>query len=210
MILDHLKGSRILVFAGHVNKDSGATAFAKDGETRYSTEAEVNLDIALSLVHDLRQHSNHECQAFLGHGSWKRRSRLAYLYKPDVILDIHCNAFDDPEVRGYEVWHAGDQPSESLAGHIINSLAMGNPIPSRGTKNVYDENNPRCALWEKIPERPCVLVECGFLTNAIDAALLTSMPFQDLTAIKIALGLNQYFTPTPSAEDSGAGGGYEE
>jgi len=207
MLFDHLRGRRILVFAGHVNKDSGTTALVKDGSTYYSTEAEVNLDIALSLAHDLKQHSNHECQVFIGHGSWRRRSQLAKLINPDAILDIHCNSVVDDTVRGAEVWHAGDSDSADLAECIIDSLTHNNPIPSRGIHSVYMEDNPRRALWDKIPERPCVLVECGFLSNREDCELLTHQPFQDIVALKIGLGLQEYFGCTSPSGDCGIGGG---
>jgi len=207
MLYPHLQGRRILLFAGHTNKDMGTTQLAKEGETRYTAEAEINLDIVLSAARDLEQHSNHLCQVFVGHGSWRRRSRLAYLYKPDVVIDVHCNAFTDPDVRGFEVWCADDQPSKHLAEHLVEFLGNGNPIPSRGVHDIFVEANPRRALWEKIPERPCVLIECGFLTNKEDAELLTHMPFQDIIALKIGLGLDAFFCRGENCEGCGIGGG---
>ena len=207
MIFDHLQGRRILVFAGHVNKDSGTTAITHEGSTYYSWEAEVNLDIALSLAHDLRQHSNHACQAFVGHGSWRRRSQLAKLIKPDAIVSVHCNSVVDDTVRGAEVWYCADDSSKDLAEAVIDSLAHNNPIPSRGARDIVAENNPRRKLWDTIPERPCVLVECGFLSNKKDCELLTHQPFQDIVALKIGLGLEAYFTPTSPSGDCGIGSG---
>jgi len=207
MIFEHLRGRRILVFAGHTNKDSGTILIAKEGSTYYSWEAEVNLDIALSLAHDLKIHSNNECQVFIGHGSWRRRGQLAKLINPDAIVSIHCNSVIDDTVRGGEVWYSGDNLSKELATAIMDSLAHNSPIPSRGARDMMAETNPRRKLFDTVPERPCVLVDCGFLSNREDCELLTHQPFQDIVALKIGLGLEAFFEPTLPTSEGGATGG---
>ena len=100
-----------------------------------------------------------------------------------------------------------DPLSQAVAEELDHHLSEGNPIPSRGVRNIYLEDNHRRALWEHVSERPCVLLECGFVTNEKDCVILASQPGQDVIALKLALGLDAFFAPTPDYDDNGVGGG---
>jgi len=214
MIFDHLRGRRILVLAGHTNKDTGTTELATGGWSHYDSESGVNLDLAMLLAHDLRVHSREPgeetdkgCQVWVGHGSWERRAKLAQVYKPDAVIEIHNNAYVDDTVRGHEVWHGGDDLSKDLAECIVDCVSQGSLIPSRGVHDMYAEDNPNRRLFEEVPTRPLVLVECGFLTNQEDCELLTNDGVQAIIALKIGLGIDAFFMPTSERSEPGRGGG---
>ena len=224
MLYDHLRGRRILVFAGHTNKfeekqdtlvgDPGTVGLTCGGWSHYTTEAEVNLDIALDLARELRVHSREPgectdkgCTVFIGHGSWQRRAKLAAVLNPDAVIDIHCNAYVDDQVRGYECWYGGDDLSKDLAERIVAAVGQGTLVPSRGVKDMYAEDNPRKRLFEEIFTRPCVLFEAGFLTNAEDCKLLTHDGAQSIIALKVGIGINSFFGRISETSEPGTGGG---
>ena len=222
MLWENLTGKRLLIMPGHVNKlvwakdgahcyDLGAIRLTQHGDLHYTTEAEINLDICMYLLRLLAQHS--KAIVYLGHGTWKRKLVMADFIQPDLVIEIHCNAFDDFTVRGYEAWTDADEDSVDAAAEILSSMGQGSTIPAHGKPNghhwINKEKNPRRKLFSAIKQRPLALVECGFLTNPDDCALLVTPGYQQLVAMKIACGIEAFFAPNSGSDVAGAGGNSE-
>jgi N-acetylmuramoyl-L-alanine amidase len=132
-------------------------------------------------------------------GSFANKAIRAATIKPDAFVEIHCNAFHDRNAHGYELWHYGDLDSENLAGAIGKRMQAYTPLRNRGVKNMAVERLDEAwklkhnALFRNVPHRPLVLLECGFLTNPVDAAYLTNFANHEKIVSAIVHGLNDHF-----------------
>ena len=118
-------------------------------------------------------------------------NRLALFNKYDnaVCISIHQNQFTDPVYHGAQMFYsASDRRSEDLATSIQTSFA----------KLLQPENKREIKLCGKelflcyYSENPTVMVECGFLSNPEEAALLNTEEYQEKVALTIFNGLNSY------------------
>ncbi|MEE9457653.1 MAG: N-acetylmuramoyl-L-alanine amidase [bacterium] len=122
-----------------------------------------------------------------------------------VFVEIHANAFKEPQARGTEtfVWPRGSK-SEELAGLIQSCLcrAFRKFDPSwkdRGVKyNWYAVLRKGFALDNGIKEKDYdtrffpVLVELGFITNKKDLAVLGSPQGATASSGALSLGVNDW------------------
>ncbi len=159
-------------FAGHHN--SGAQGNGLD-------EGAVTYEIGIRLAELLGADSRFDVKlsrttrdTVLGtdnSSSLRARSSAANSWGADYFVSIHCNSASSPDAHGAEVY-SYDAPSDGsrLAGCILNSLCSLTGLSSRGTKT-----NPELAVLRQTA-MTAVLVETGFVSNASDAALLSSDP----------------------------------
>ncbi|NNE44179.1 MAG: N-acetylmuramoyl-L-alanine amidase, partial [Gemmatimonadetes bacterium] len=75
--------------------------------------------------------------------------------------------------------------TESLAEALLHQLGETLPIPNRGVRPA-----PFAVLDGAVV--PAVHVECGFLTNRNDAALLVDPEFQETVAVALTEGVSDY------------------
>lgn len=118
-------------------------------------------------------------------------NRLALFNKYDnaVCISIHQNQFTDPVYHGAQMFYsATDSRSESLAMSIQKSFAGG----------LQPENKREIKLCGKelflcyYSDNPTVMVECGFLSNPEEAALLNTEEYQEKVALTIFSGIMNY------------------
>ncbi len=104
----------------------------------------------------------------------------------DYVVSIHQNKFSESKYSGAQVFYSpNDERSEKLADcmrrSIIGFLQPENEreIVKAGS-NIYLLNN--C-------NNPCILVECGFLSNPEETAKLNSEEYQQQMAFSIYCGM---------------------
>ena len=105
----------------------------------------------------------------------------------DLVVSVHMNKFTDPSVHGPMAFYMkGSAEGEKLAKTVIDSITdeLGAPrrIANPGDYYVIRESMP-----------VSVLVECGFLSNSGDEALLQQEQHQKKLAHAIARGIFSYF-----------------
>ena len=117
---------------------------------------------------------------------------------PVMTICIHQNSFPDSSVSGPQVFFF-DQSAEGeeIAAIIQNSL---NTILEPPKPRVSKSNNDYYIL-KKTPT-PTVIVECGFLSNEDEAALLTDEAYQEKLARAIYLGACEYLSGTESNQST--------
>jgi N-acetylmuramoyl-L-alanine amidase len=105
----------------------------------------------------------------------------------DIFVSIHQNAFDNPDVKGPEVYYNMNSDSgKYLAEYIQNSLDTKlEVVKSRGIRAAEHR------LTKYLPYS--VLIECGYLTNPAEEALLVSNEYQMKVAEAIFEGINKFF-----------------
>ena len=116
----------------------------------------------------------------------KNRVKLAGETPNALLVSIHQNMFSESKYSGAQVFYASTAGSKELAELLQASLQSDlDPTNHRQAKactSVY--------LLEKIT-CPGVLVECGFLSNSTEEALLQTEAYQKKLAAVIAAGLSE-------------------
>ncbi len=119
------------------------------------------------------------------------RERLALFNREDVdcAISIHQNKFTEPQYSGAQVFYSpNNEKSADLAEYIRKSVTgLLQPDNERQNKtsdgNIYLLDN--CS-------NPCVLVECGFLSNPEETAKLADEEYQKQIAFAIYTAVVEY------------------
>ena len=118
-------------------------------------------------------------------------NRLALFNKYDnaVCISIHQNQFTDPIYSGAQMFYSGtNSSSEELARSLQSSFA----------EYLQPDNKREIKLCGKelflcyYSDNPTVMVECGFLSNPDEAALLNTEEYQEKVAMTIFNGVNDF------------------
>ena len=99
-----------------------------------------------------------------------------------TLLSIHQNTYPGSRYHGAHVFYAPTEGSRLLAEHVQNSIKSAlQPENERAVKQipdtVYIMNHVTC---------PAILIECGFLTNPEEEALLRNEDYQRKLSVVIA------------------------
>ena len=119
----------------------------------------------------------------------KKRKEIIEQYKADMVISVHQNFCPLPSRRGGQVFY--DKSSEcgkALAELIQSAFNDMEECVKKNTPLVGDYYMLKCT------ENPSVIVECGFLSNAEDEALLTSTEYQKKLAYAIFKGAVSYYS----------------
>lgn len=125
----------------------------------------------------------------------KARKQMIEDIAPYAVVSIHLNSFtQDRSVRGAQVFYAGGseddtnvKESKALAEKISESLIAG--LNDGTERAVLPKSDVR--LLQNV-SCPTVIVECGFLSNQSEAALLQSKEYQREIAKYIYRGIEEY------------------
>ncbi len=133
------------------------------------TEAALNLAIARFLEQELQQCGHAVLLTRDGPVAddeldW--RAAMSNEWGANVFLSIHCNSFRKIEAEGTEVYHyPGSAAGERLARAIQFRICDALLTEDRGVKaDKFQLLRQTCC--------PAVLIECGFISNPIDRAML--------------------------------------
>ena len=116
----------------------------------------------------------------------KNRVRLAAETEDPNLVGIHQNMFPEAKYRGAQVFYAAAPGSRALAERLQASLCADldptNHRQAKQSQSVYLMDRITC---------PGVLVECGFLSNPGEEALLQTEAYQKKLAAVLAAGLTR-------------------
>lgn len=121
----------------------------------------------------------------------KNRTALANGTPGALLISIHQNCLPGyPNVRGAQVFYNAVLPSQQLAEAVQQTLNTAvNTDRAKAAKpigdGVYLMTHTTC---------PAILVECGFLSNPEETALLQQSSYQVKMAAVIAAAYCQYYT----------------
>ena len=118
----------------------------------------------------------------------KRRIDLIDKAAPILTVSIHQNSYPEEYVHGAQVfYYAGSTQGQLLAEYIQNQLVERvDPENRRQVKA-----NDSYYLLKKTGS-PIVIVECGFLSNSVEAEKLRTPEYQERVAWAIHMGILQY------------------
>lgn len=190
----------VIIDAGHGGEDGGASG--EDG----TLEKHLNLALALEIEEMLRSMGvktrltrtedvllyNRESD-YEGHKKAQdaaTRIAIAAEYDSAIFISIHMNSFPQKQYRGLQVYYSPLSPESEKIAAEIQSLTAKNLQPENKRqikpigKNVYIMNNIT---------HPAVLVECGFLSNPEECALLSKKEYRGKLALVICAAILNYF-----------------
>lgn len=186
-----LTGRVIVVDPGHGAEDPG-TSYGK------IYEKDINLSISLYLEKELGSLGaeviltrNDDYDLSTPNANYRKKSdfdnriKLINDSKADIYLSIHLNYLSDFSYSGPQVFYNNDD--KDLAEYIqkmMNDYTNGNRKIKKIPTDTY--------MYKKL-KVPGVLIECGFLSNARERNLLTTVDYQKLVAKSISLGVLEYF-----------------
>lgn len=189
----------IILDAGHGGFDGGCVS------AEGVPEKGINLSILLRL-RDMLEISGYEVEVtrdsdvsihdkgiegLANQKSSDMDNRLALFNKYDnaVCISIHQNQFTDPVYNGAQMFYSStDSRSEELARSIQSSFV----------ELLQPDNKREIKLCGKelflcyYSENPTVMVECGFLSNPEEAALLNTEEYQEKVALTIFNGISNF------------------
>ncbi|MBR6741568.1 MAG: N-acetylmuramoyl-L-alanine amidase, partial [Clostridia bacterium] len=176
-------------------------AVAGDG----TVEKDINLNISLTLAKFLKQNgfrvimtreadvSTEDTEspqiASKKKNDLKNRLKLMSDYPDAVFVSIHLNKFTTSSAFGSQVFYSKSDESAVLADKIQKAIVSliqpdNTRVNKQATSSTYLLYNATV---------PAVLVECGFLSNASELALLKQPDYQNKMAFSIYTGILEYF-----------------
>ncbi len=133
----------------------------------------------------------------------EKRAQIGNQANADILISLHCDGIEDPQIYGLSVLYPGDKYIEdqkmlekSLAlskAILVNTVSAANAkdrgLSQRNTLIVFN--------YSKIP---VTLIEMGFLTNPQEDKLLNSEEYQNKLVKGMINGIQEYFE-SPEAQD---------
>lgn len=188
----------IVVDAGHGGNDPGKVS------GNNVLEKDVNLQIATKLANELenagfkvvmtRTEDNglyKEDDVNKKAADLRARCEIAEEENADLLISIHQNSFSDSNVRGGQAFYythsVKSKKMASLIQEHLKSADKENTREAKANDSYYLLIHTPCI---------CVIVECGFLSNAAEAELLVSDEYQNRLADSITDGVKEYFEVT--------------
>ena len=128
----------------------------------------------------------------------KNRLELMTADPTAVAVSIHLNKFPQSRVKGAQVFYAPkSQGSELLAQTIQDNFRL--LLQPENTRQIKKADSSLFLLYNNTVT-PAVLVECGFLSNPEEAALLATEDYQDQVAFAICWSLLQFYNGSLAEE----------
>lgn len=188
----------IVIDAGHGGEDGGA-------EADDVLEKDINLCISADLADLLRLSGCHvtqvrstdtaiysdEAETLREKKKSDLQNRVA-LFNADarnIVVSIHQNKFENSRYSGTQLFYSGNHAgSRQLAENIRTAVVM--LLQPDNTRELKQAGSDIYILDQTVV--PAVIVECGFLSNDAERALLIDPDYQKRMSYAIAMGVLDY------------------
>jgi len=188
----------IVVDAGHGGEDGGA-----QGKSRV-LEKDLNLAIAKDLqsllqaagfrvvmtrTSDTALSNDLDTIRARKTSDLKNRLRLVESQNSCILVSIHQNFFTQSRYSGSQLFYSQHSDDSKVLAEAIRARITG-LLQKNNTRKCKPATSSIYLLWNT--KVPAVLVECGFLSNDEEAALLNNQQYQKKMAFSIYCGLLDY------------------
>ena len=190
----------IVIDPGHGGEDGGAVSCTGRMESEYNLAISRRLDDLLHLLgyrtrmtrtSDVSIYTTGSTLAQKKVSDLKERVRIVNETGNALLVSIHQNQFSDSRYSGAQVFYAKTAGSKDLGqklqAELVAALNPGSNRKSKPVSGVYLLENIPCAG---------VLVECGFLSNPQEEAMLRNTDYQKKLCCVLAATLHQYLSNT--------------
>jgi N-acetylmuramoyl-L-alanine amidase len=181
----------VIIDPGHGGKDPG-------NKTETLSEAELNLQIANQILEIKKKNRKNIEFIFTRKGDdfvdLKDRIALIDKYEADLYISIHCDAYSNEDLNGYQIYHPikGD--------HIVLSKKyakmLEEAIVKKKTPIAHKSTKPGDEFVITRAHCPAVLLNVGFLSNPADYETVINPEYQLQYAEAIVESINTYIHKT--------------
>lgn len=189
----------VLIDPGHGGFDGGTVA--ENG----TCEKHLNLSISLLLrdmldavgIHTLMTRVTDVSLADESANTIRSRKvsdmnqRLQLYEQAEAVISIHQNHFDSAQYKGTQVFYSANHADSQLLADCIQQFARQQLQPDNN-REIKKATNGIYLLHHTY--QPAVLVECGFLSNPEERALLETNDYQQQIAFIILSGYFDYLS----------------
>ena len=172
----------IVIDPGHGGIDGGATSCTGALESGFNLEISLRLNDLLHFLgyqtkmirtEDISVYQKGDTIARKKISDLKERVRMIGQTENPMLLSIHQNYFPDGKYSGAQVFYAQTEGSQFLAERLqqdfVKYLNPGSKRQAKKSSGIYLMEHVTC---------PAVLIECGFLSNPEEEAMLRSREYQ--------------------------------
>jgi N-acetylmuramoyl-L-alanine amidase len=185
----------VVIDPGHGGRDPGKVGINN------TLEKDINLSIALKLKSLLEQNDikvymtrEDDIGLYSQSDSYKKRAdldnRVDFIHakKADIAISIHQNSFQQESIKGAQTFYYGKSLegkvlAEMIQAQVKKTIADGNHRIAKANDTYYMLRKTEC---------PLVIVECGYLSNNKESALLLQEDYQEKMAWGVHLAILQY------------------
>jgi N-acetylmuramoyl-L-alanine amidase len=174
---------KVVIDPGHGDFDNGATSITGRYEKDFNLSMGLKVFALLKQVPQIQPYLTRSDDTFI---TLAGRTSFANNLPADVFVSIHGNAFpNNPDVNGVETFYNRSGESVTLANIMHAQL-----LKSTG----FADRNVRFGDLHVIRETtmPAVLLEVGYLSNAMNESMMYTDGFQNRVAQSIVDGIKQF------------------
>ena len=189
----------VVIDAGHGGVDGGATSCTGVLESQFNLEIALKLDDLMHLLGintvmirktDCSIYTQGQTISQKKISDLKERVRIVNSIEDCVLISIHQNHFSDSRYSGAQVFYASTEGSKDLANvmqmNLIRTINPGSHRQIKKADSIYLMQHITC---------PGVLIECGFLSNPKEEALLRNNEYQNKLCSVMAAVCSTYLHP---------------
>ena len=192
-------GAVIVIDPGHGSPDGGA-----QGTRTGALEKDLNLAISQKVREKLQSEGHatvltrendkglytEETASVREKKREDMKKRVSIANAPDTVMlvSIHMNHFGDPKYSGPQVFYqTGSEQGQRLAEAI--RLSFLDTIGPHCTREIKPSGDLYLLRETRVP---AVIVECGFLSNPDEDALLSDEKYQEMIAEAVCNGIKKF------------------
>ena len=193
----------VIIDPGHGGEDGGATSCTGILESKYNLDISLRLNDLMHLLGMKTYMTRTEDRSIYKTGNTIGEKKISDIHErvrivdhtvPAILISIHQNFFPEPQYKGAQILYASSSESREIAQMLQKQLIISlNSNPNRTEKRgrgVY--------LLDHI-KNPGVLIECGFLSNPEEEAMLRNETYQKQLCSVIACQMSIYLNSRLSA-----------
>lgn len=145
-----------------------------------------NITVVMTRDHDGGLYEPQDAQKKVR--DMKKRIEIIDEADPDLVVSIHQNSYPEESISGAQVFfYTNSTESKKIAQLMQQQLIQR--VDQKNTR-VAKANSSYYLL--KKTAAPIIIVECGFLSNWVEAELLATTEYQEKVAWAIHMGILTY------------------
>lgn len=188
----------VIIDAGHGGVDGGAVSESGVVEKDVNLKIAKNLESYLSIsgikcimtrTEDVELEPSNAFSSSRKRRDLLGRIEIANTNEDAIFISIHQNTYPSSRLSGLQVFYSKNNDNSKALADIIknNNTLLIDSKNKRETKLAGKE----ILVLDSI-NNPAVLIECGFLSNAKEAFLLSDDEYQKKLAFMIFTSINEY------------------